>query len=260
MWTCGIACAPEGSRQVFFWHLDMKPRTTDRPWWIERGGHEISMMTDVGPFSVYDVSRVFTGRGWDAQGASLLLRRTAPRRILLLGLGGGTVARQCRALFPEAAICAVEVDAHVIEIAYREFGLASCDVHVVQDRAENFLRASRGRFDAVVDDAWPAERGDFRSAWHDDDWARRWRSRLSHNGMFAVNLYARHKDPIAHGRMRTVLGRTFGHLREIGIPGRLTTVLTAGDELRGGHEASRILRGPTMRHFPELSALRLRSY
>lgn len=76
-----------------------------------------------------------------------------PSRILVLGLGGGTSARDYRSRFPSAEIVAVELDAGVVDVARRYFGLPS-SVEVHEEDARTFLARDTRRFDLVVLDAF----------------------------------------------------------------------------------------------------------
>src|SRR5204862_4390318 len=53
--------------------------------------------------------------------AALYLNPT-PQRILILGLGGGTLPSAFQRLFPAAAIDAVEIDPAVVRVARKYFG------------------------------------------------------------------------------------------------------------------------------------------
>ena len=55
---------------------------------------------------------------WDAIAAPILwLPESRRRRILILGLGGGSIARIARALAPKAEIVGVELDRDVVRLA-----------------------------------------------------------------------------------------------------------------------------------------------
>jgi spermidine synthase len=96
-----------------------------------------------------------TGSVWDALGASLLLLPPARRRrVLVLGLGGGSVARVVRALAPRARIVGVERSTEVLAAARRWLELDGLDVEVVHADARQYLARSRRRFDAVVEDVF----------------------------------------------------------------------------------------------------------
>ncbi len=81
----------------------------------------------------------------------------APRRLLLLGLGGGGMARLAMQACPEATIDVVEIDPAVVTAAERWFGLEPSDrlrVHVSDAAA--WLRSQEDRFDLAWVDCFDA--------------------------------------------------------------------------------------------------------
>jgi spermidine synthase len=105
--------------------------------------------------SCYRPGRAGTGSVWDALAAPLLLLPPRRRRtVLILGLGGGSVARLARAIAPDARIVGVEIDAEVVRAARRWFDLDAIDVDVVRQDAHDYLRRCRQRFDAVIEDVF----------------------------------------------------------------------------------------------------------
>ncbi len=108
-----------------------------------------------------------TGGVWDALAAPVLLLPPARRRsLLVLGLGGGSVARVLRALAPDARIVGVERDRGVLRAARRGLGLDALGVEVVEADARAYLARLRGRFDLIVEDVFVG-RG---RAVHKPDW------------------------------------------------------------------------------------------
>jgi spermidine synthase len=96
-----------------------------------------------------------TGPVWDALALPLLALPPQRRRnVLLLGLGGGSVARVVRALAPRARIVGVEIDRAVVAAAREHLGLDALGVEVVLDDALSALRAERRRFDVIVEDVF----------------------------------------------------------------------------------------------------------
>jgi spermidine synthase len=97
-----------------------------------------------------------TGPVWWALAAPLALlpARSRPRRVLILGLGGGSAARALRVLDPDAELVGVELDRDVLRLARRHFGLDELDLEVVVDDVFRFLRRDRRRFDLVVEDVF----------------------------------------------------------------------------------------------------------
>lgn len=78
----------------------------------------------------------------------LLFRPSAPRKVLLLGLGGGALARWFMAF--GAHLTAVEHDPVVIDACTRFFGLG--DAEVVEADAHHFVRSHEGHYDLVLCD------------------------------------------------------------------------------------------------------------
>ncbi len=89
---------------------------------------------------------------WALASPVLLIPPARPRRVLLLGLAAGSVARAVRALAPETEIVGVEIDRRVVELGRRHFGLGHLGVEVVVADALGYLRGEQRSFDLVVED------------------------------------------------------------------------------------------------------------
>jgi len=96
--------------------------------------------------------------------------RGALRSVLLLGFGGGTVARQMRAMFPRVAITGVEIDGRIAALAKSHFASDDIDAKIVVGSGEEFLRRSRRRFDFILDDMWDHEQRRRRAVAADPAW------------------------------------------------------------------------------------------
>lgn len=81
-----------------------------------------------------------------------------PRHILILGLGGGSLAKYCYRHLPRARITAVEIDASVIALR-REFAIPEDDerFEVVHADGAEYVDRTRLRPDVVLIDAFDAE-------------------------------------------------------------------------------------------------------
>ncbi len=81
-----------------------------------------------------------------------------PRRMLVVGLGGGTVPSFFQSCFPEMAIDVVEIDADVLDVAKTWCGFSEgplMRVHVEDGR--DFIESSPACYDAIVLDSFDAE-------------------------------------------------------------------------------------------------------
>ena len=96
-----------------------------------------------------------TGSVWDAIAAGVLaLPPGRRRRVLLLGLGGGSAARIVRALAPKAHITGVEIDPDVVKLARRWFDLDALGVETVVADAREFVARTRKHYDAILEDCF----------------------------------------------------------------------------------------------------------
>ena len=221
-------------------------------------GKSVRLKAPEGTYSYYHPERVFTGLGWDAQTGSLLLAKRI-ESVLILGLGGGTVARQCRALFPKAFIVGVERDQRVVTLAFQQFALASAGVKVVAMDGGNYLRETNLKFDGIVDDMWLPNSPNLKPVLTDPMWGRLIRSRLTRCGMYAVNLYCRSESSYQVRTAISRLSRDFPALREVRPGPGETTVIACGIRLSTPREARARLRQLPTSLGHDLSHVRFRT-
>jgi len=217
---------------------------------LEDSGGARSLVVDETFASFYRPGELATRCVWDAIAAPLLwLPPKRRRRILILGLGGGSVARLARAIAPEAEIVGVELDAEVVRLARAHFELDGLALRVELADAREWLasevrRGTRARrFDAVLEDVFIG-RGD---AVHKPDWIPEpahvhATQLLERGGVFVSNTLDEHV------RVAAGLRASFAKLVEIQVVDYDNRVLVAGGEgltgtaLRRAVAASPILR------------------
>ena len=87
------------------------------------------------------------------------LFRPDAKRILLIGLGGGTAARQFSHYYPEATVDVVDVDPVVVDIAQRYFAVQPSErLRIQTGDGRTFLKRSREQWDLIVIDAYTTNR------------------------------------------------------------------------------------------------------
>jgi len=126
---------------------------------------------------------------------AFLLFNPAPRKILLLGLGGGSLSKFCHRNLPEADLTTVEIDEDVI--ALREEFLVPADgpnFHVVQDDAARFV-AREGGFDAIVLDCFDPE--GYSPSVMTRDFFRDAKDALAKKGVLVSNLVGKKEERVA---------------------------------------------------------------
>ena len=96
--------------------------------------------------------------GYTQMMMALLLLDPAPGRILVAGLGGGTLPTALAALLPDATVDVVEIDPAVVALAKRYFGFdATTRLRLEVADARVFVKralAREARYDAVLLDAY----------------------------------------------------------------------------------------------------------
>jgi spermidine synthase len=192
---------------------------------VQESRHGRELIVDETFASLYRPGEASTGSVWDAIGAPLLLR-AAPRRarLLMLGMGGGSVCRQLRRLAPEAEIVAVEFDPEVVAVARAEFDLDELGLEVVVDDALAVLRREQRSFDAIFEDVFIG-RGDdvHKPDWIPDPGHALARRRLKAGGVLVSNTLD--EAP----RVTRAMRAAFAHVVQVGIEGFDNRVLVASD-------------------------------
>jgi spermidine synthase len=110
--------------------------------------------------SIYDPNNLLTGGPWDYMLIADSFRKAeatevTPKSIAILGLAGGTAARQYTAAFGTSVqITGVEIDPDILDVAHRYFHLDEPNVHPVVADARYWLDTQAGKYDVVVMDAY----------------------------------------------------------------------------------------------------------
>jgi spermidine synthase len=119
-----------------------------------------------------------------------LLFRPVPRRVLLIGLGGGSLAKFIRHYFPESLCEAIEIDPQVLMVARQCFLLPDDDPGLtvsIGDGAE-FVAQSGRRYDVIMVDGYEAESP--AKALTSTAFYRDCQRRLSDGGVLVANLWS----------------------------------------------------------------------
>jgi spermidine synthase len=80
------------------------------------------------------------------------IKKEKVNKVLILGLGGGTVAKLSKKYWPEAEIVGVEIDPLMVELGRKYLGLKNAKV-IIQDAYE-FIKNSKEIYDLVIMDLY----------------------------------------------------------------------------------------------------------
>jgi spermidine synthase len=140
----------------------------------------------------------------------------APRRILVVGLGGGALPRFLHRNFPEAAVDVVEIDAEVLQVAVQYFGFPRdprLGVHI-EDGRLFIARAPAAAYDVIVLDAFADK--DVPRHLTTVEFLRGVRRTLSPDGVVVSNVWNRANNPRFDDMLATYRD-VFGTVRTLAV-------------------------------------------
>lgn len=118
-----------------------------------------------------------------------LFAADTPRRMLFIGLGGGSIPKHFHQFYPKAAIDVVEIDPEVVKVARDFFAFREDDrLQVVVEDGRNYLRklAPGTSYDLVLVDAYYADSIPFHLTTR--EFLQLLSSRLSDDGVVVSNI------------------------------------------------------------------------
>jgi len=110
--------------------------------------------------SIYDTNNLLTGGPWDYMLVASAFHpaetvETPPKDVAILGLAGGTAARQYVAAYGNSVqVTGVEIDPDIIDVAHRYFHLDQPNVHPVIADARYWIDTTSSKYDVIVMDAY----------------------------------------------------------------------------------------------------------
>lgn len=128
---------------------------------------------------------------------AFLLVNPAPRRLLMLGLGGGELARFCHHRLPHTDITVVEIDPEVIALR-DEFCIPRDDgrFRVIREDGAQYVRDMREPVDAILVDAF--DRRGVASSLATDDFHAAAAAALTRPGVLAMNFWGAPERVVAN--------------------------------------------------------------
>ena len=137
--------------------------------------------------SVYIKGDALTGMYYDyALAAPMMLEEPhAPHNMLILGMGTGTYATQCRRCFHSMDIAGVEIDEKITALAHEYFALDP-EIPVVTYDGRAFLAGTDSKYDVIMVDAYQDITIPFQMS--TQEFFRMVRAHLNEDGVLIVNM------------------------------------------------------------------------
>lgn len=124
---------------------------------VVKSGTEIQLLLDEGSavHSIYDPTSLYTHGYWDdVLLAPYFGSGRIPGRVALVGLAGGTVARQFTAIDGPMPIDGVELDPKIVDVGRRYFQMTEPNLHVTVADGRYWMATQAGHYDVILVDAY----------------------------------------------------------------------------------------------------------
>ena len=180
--------------------------------------------------SIYMKNQGLTGMYYDyAMAAPLMVEGKAPQECqgLILGMGTGTYAVQCRKYYGGMALEGVEIDEKITKLA-REYFYLPEDVPVLTYDGRAFLNAVDKKYDVIMVDAYqditiPFQMSSF-------EFFSLVKAHLKENGVMIVNMNMRgSREGNINQYLADTISQVFGHVYTVEVAGSTNRELFASD-------------------------------
>lgn len=174
-----------------------------------------------------------------------------PKRVLIVGLGGGTIPRFLRHHFPDLAIDVVELDPAVVEVAQSHFGFhTDGKMRVFAADGREFIEQSEPVYDVIYLDAYGVDSVPY--ALTTRQFLESVLKALTPNGVVAGNVWSSRSNSLYDSMIRTYQ-RVFGQvaINDVrGVGNKIVVATTGSRSLGKSHVAERAAALAARGEFP----------
>ncbi|HEY0492038.1 MAG TPA: fused MFS/spermidine synthase [Candidatus Dormibacteraeota bacterium] len=124
---------------------------------VVREGTENDLILNEGQavHSIYDPTTIYTHGYWDdVLLAPFFGTARVPQRVAIVGLAGGTVARQITAIDGPVQIDGVELDPRIVDVGRRFFGMNEPNLNVYIADGRYWMATQNQKYDLILVDAY----------------------------------------------------------------------------------------------------------
>ncbi|WP_251207747.1 spermidine synthase [Acetatifactor aquisgranensis] len=233
--VCYAVCCVLGYSDSFaFWetNLTYEGESVYNYLQVKESDRSVILSTNVlfGVQSIYMKEQGMTGMYYDyAMAAPLMIQEKAPEdcKVLILGMGTGTYATQCRKYYGGMDIEGVEIDEKITALAREYFHLPE-DVPVTTYDGRAFLNAVDEKYDVIMVDAYQDITIPFQMS--SVEFFTLVKAHLAENGVMVVNMNMRGRE---EGNINQYLADTissvFGQVYTVDVAGSTNRELFASD-------------------------------
>jgi len=157
---------------------------------VTQAGNAIRLYRNNVLHSQWNPNNPVSGKLWDLFLISALGTKKNLSRVLVLGVGGGSVINLIHCYYPDAEIEAVDFDKIHLKVARKYFKVNTKKCELVYADAEEWLRKYRGKkYDLIIDDVFnEIDNIPYRSIEGKKNWAKMLLKNLKHKGILVFNF------------------------------------------------------------------------
>ena len=199
---------------------------------VKEDDESVILSTNVlfGVQSVYMKDEKLTGMYYDyAMAAPLMVEDKVPKdqSVLILGMGTGTYAVQCRKYYGDMSIEGVEIDEKITKLSREYFNLPE-DVNVTTYDGRAFLNAIDEKYDVIMVDAYQDITIPFQMS--SVEFFELVKSHLNENGVMVVNMNMRGtQEGSINDYLADTISSVFGEVYTVDVDGSTNRELFASD-------------------------------
>ncbi len=232
--VCILLCILFGAKDSFaFWEsgLLFEGESVYNYLQVKENEEEVILSTNVlfGVQSVLMKEDGLTGMYYDYAMAAPFLaeREIEEQEILILGMGTGTYARQCRKYLGDMRIEGVEIDQSITELS-REFFDCPADIPVTTYDGRAYLNAVDKKYDVIMVDAYQDITIPFQMS--SVEFFQLVKEHLTENGVMVVNMNMRgSKEGNINQYLSDTIASVFSEVYTVDVAGATNRELFASD-------------------------------
>lgn len=178
--------------------------------------------------SVYNPNTILTGWYWDYFLSAPYFNTgaaTQVHRVAIIGLAGGTIARQFTSVYGPVPIDGVELDPAIVAVGRTYFDMTEPNLHVTVGDGRTFMRVTHHTYDVVAIDAFQQPYIPFQLT--TKEFFEDIKAHMSPNGVLCLNTgHSRTDFRLAQAFVNT-LSQVFPSVYTFNVPGTFNTEVMA---------------------------------
>jgi predicted membrane-bound spermidine synthase len=187
--------------------------------------------------SIYNPESIIVNGVWDYFNLLPLINPGATN-ALIIGLAGGTVAREYRYFFPYIMIDGVEIDGDILQLAEEHFDMKGENLKVHHMDGRSYLSTTQKKYDIIIIDAYKQPYIPFHLTTL--EFFTLIRNHLNKDGIVAINVASLGSDENVLRMIENTMARTFKKVYVFNPPGTLNHIVFASQkelsfEVNPGH-------------------------